>query len=151
MAPGGGPRPATVPAADERTLGQLMAKVSRDLSLLIHGEMELAKAELRTDVKRGGIGAGMFAVAGFLLLLAVVLFSVALAYGISALGVPLGAAYVIVAVLYVIVAGLLALIGTRVLKRIRPPERTIQTVKDDIAWLKHPTTVPSPADRSRAS
>jgi hypothetical protein len=125
---------------EQQTLGQLVASASRDLSQLIHAEIELAKAELRVDAKRAGVGAGLFGGAGFLLLFATLFLSVALAYAIAALGLPLGVGFLIVGVLYLVAAGLFALFGLRTVKRISPPRRTIKTVKDDIAWIKHPTS-----------
>ena len=127
-------------SVEQQTLGQLVASASRDLSQLIHAEIELAKSELRVDAKRAGVGAGMFGGAGFLLLVAALFLSVALAFGLAGLGLPLGVGFLIVGVLYLIVAGVFGLLGLRTVKRISPPRRTIKTVKDDIAWLKHPTT-----------
>ena len=37
----------------------------------------------------------------------------------------------------------LALFGIGRLKRVGPPKRAIQTVKDDVAWIKHPTVAPT--------
>jgi uncharacterized integral membrane protein len=125
---------------EQQTLGQLVASASRDLSQLIHAEIELAKAELRVDAKRAGVGAGLFGGAGFLLLFATLFLSVTLAYAIAALGLPLGVGFLIVGVLYLVAAGLFALFGLRTVKRISPPRRTIKTMKDDIAWIKHPTS-----------
>jgi hypothetical protein len=44
---------------------------------------------------------------------------------------------------YLLVAGLLALFGIGRFKRVGPPKRAIQTVKDDVAWIKHPTVAPT--------
>lgn len=41
----------------ERTLGQLVASATAEMSALVHDEIALAKAEIRQDVKRVGIGA----------------------------------------------------------------------------------------------
>ena len=41
-----------------------------------------------------------------------------------------------------LLAGLLGLFGISRLRRIKAPERTLQTVKDDVTWLKHPTVDP---------
>jgi hypothetical protein len=39
-------------------------------------------------------------------------------------------------VVYLAVAGLLALVGKKSFSRIRPPERTIGTLKEDVAWAR---------------
>lgn len=136
-------RPAGDGRAEEQSLGQLFATASRDLSLLIHKEVELAKAELSVDAKRAGIGAGFLGGAGFLLLFAAIFLSIALAFGIAGLGLPLGVAFLIVGGLYLLLAGVLALGGFRTVKKVGPPKRTIRTVKDDLAWAKHPTVTPA--------
>ena len=81
---------APPPGPSEETLGALIATASRDLSTLVRGEIELAKAEIRVDVKNGVTGGAMFGAAGFLVVLGVILLSVAAAYGLVALGLHPG-------------------------------------------------------------
>lgn len=129
--PGGGPA--------EPSLGELVGSATKDLSGLIKGEIALAKAELSSDVKAAGVGAGMFAGAGFFGIFALSFFSIALAEGLTALGLPRVASYAIVGLLYLIVTAILGLLGKARLKKVKPPERTIETTKDTVAWAKHPT------------
>ena len=128
-----GPGPST-----EQTLGALFVNASRDLSALVRSEIELAKAEVRVEVKNGATGGAMFGAAGFLGLLAVVLLSIAAAYGLVALGLHPGWAFAIVAVVYLLVAALLAFAGKRLISKVGPPERTIRTSKDTASFLKSP-------------
>jgi hypothetical protein len=120
----------------EETLGALFASASRDLSALVHGEIALAKAEIRQDVQNGAKGGAMFGAAGFLGLLATILLSIALAEGLVALGVWRWLAYLIVTVFYLAVAGILVLVGKRAVSKVGPPERTIRTSKETVAALK---------------
>jgi hypothetical protein len=94
-----------------------------------------------------GKGAGLFGGAGVTGLLGLVFLSVAGAYGIEALGVPLGLAFLIVGVLYVLVAAVLGLLGKGKVDKVGPPQKTVETVKDDIAWAKHPTQAPATTNR----
>ncbi len=55
------------------------------------------------------------------------------------LGLARWLAYLLVWVLFLIVALVLALLGRRSLKKVRKPERTMETVKDTAAWARHPT------------
>lgn len=48
----------------ERTLGQLVASATAEMSALVHDEIALAKAEIREDVKRVGSGSASLVVAG---------------------------------------------------------------------------------------
>jgi uncharacterized membrane protein YqjE len=115
---------AARPSADsEASIGALVAGIQQDVSTLVRGELELAKAELRESAQRAGAGAGMLGAAAFLVLLATVLISIALGYALVALGLHPGWAFLIVAVFYLIVAAVLALVGRRRLERVHGPER----------------------------
>jgi hypothetical protein len=122
----------------EQTLGALFADASRDLSKLVHDEIELAKAEIRRDVKNGAAGGAMFGAAGFVAVLAVILLSIAAAYGLVALGLHPGWAFLIVAAVYLLVAVVLVLVGKKTVSKVGPPTRTIRTSKETAAFLKHP-------------
>jgi hypothetical protein len=122
----------------QQSLGQLFAEASRDLSALVHDEIELAKAEIRRDVKNGVTGGAMFGAAAFVALLAVILLSIAAAYGLVAAGLPPGWAFLIVAGVYLLGAVLFALMGKRAVSKVGPPQRTIRTSKETAAFLKHP-------------
>jgi hypothetical protein len=130
--------------SQEETLGALFAAASRDLSTLVRSEIELAKAEVRSDVKNGVLGGAMFGAAAFLGVLAVILLSVAAAYGLVALGLHAGLAFLLVAVLYLLLAALLAFVGKRAVGKVGPPERTIRTSKDTAAFLKSPRSGDAP-------
>lgn len=120
----------------EPTLGALFASASRDLSSLVRNEIELAKAELRDDVKAAGTGAGLFGAAAFLGLLATVLISVAIGFALVKLGLVAWLAFLIVAVVYLAIAGVLVLVGVRKVKGVKAPEKSIDAAKDTVAALK---------------
>jgi hypothetical protein len=122
----------------QQSLGQLFAEASRDLSTLVHDEIELAKAEIRSDVKNGVIGGAMFGAAAFVAVLAVILLSIAAAYGLVAAGLHPGWAFLIVAGVYLLGAVLFVLMGKRAVSKVGPPQRTIRTSKETAAFLKHP-------------
>jgi hypothetical protein len=120
---------ANEPVKDtDPTLGKLVMDAQRDISSLISKEIQLAKSELKVSVKHGGVGIGLFAGAAFLVLLAIIMFSVALAYFINwnGEGLALHWAFLIVFGLYVLIAALLAFIGLRQVKKVRAPERAIE-------------------------
>ena len=125
--------------SSEKSLGELVATATKDLSVLVSQEVALAKAELKKEVAHAGKGAGMLGGAGFLGLFALIFLSIALAYAISWFGIGLGWGFFIVGMLYLVVAAVLALLGKKQLSKVGPPEKTIATVKDDVAWAKHPT------------
>ena len=117
---------------EEPTIGRLVTDASRDISALINKEIQLAKSELKVSVRAGGTGIGLFAAAGFLVLLAVVMFSVALAYLIhwNGSGLDLQWAFLIVFAVYVLIAALLGFIGYRKVRQVRPPDRAIEQAQE---------------------
>lgn len=125
-------------SAPERSLGELVALATQDLSLLVSQEIALAKAEIKREVSAAGKGAGLFGGAGFTGLLALVFLSIALAF---AIGKPttLGIGFLVVGLLYLLAAVVLGLSGKKKLSQVGPPTKTIETLKDDAAWVKHPT------------
>ncbi len=120
----------------ERTVGQLVADASHDLSALLRSEVALAKAEITEDVKQGALGAGLFAgaavfgVFGFLFVL------VTIALLLILWGLPAWAGYGIVAVALLLVAAVLGLVGFTRIKKVGPPERTIATSKQTLEAAK---------------
>lgn len=124
------------------SLGDLVATATRDLSSLMRQELELAKVEIKRDVVAAGKGAGGLGAAAFSGLLGVIFLSIAAAYALGRV-VPLGTGFLIIGVVYLVVAALAGLIGLRSFKKVSPPTRTIETLKDDAAWAKHPTVVPT--------
>ncbi|MCW2868662.1 MAG: hypothetical protein JWR20_2850 [Marmoricola sp.] len=122
--------------AEEPTIGKLVVDASRDVSSLVRSEIALAKSELRVSVKAGGLGIALFAVAGFLGLLAIIMLSVAFAYFLHMTGLDLAWCFLIVFVVYLLVAGLLGLVGIRKVKQVKAPERSIQQAKENKALLK---------------
>lgn len=124
------------PAIQEPTLGRLVADASRDVSTLVQGEIELAKAELKVSVSKGGVGVAALLVAALAAGLGIVLLSFAIVYFLVMAGLDPAWSFLILAVVYLIVAGVIALIGMRKLKQVRPPERTIETSKQIPPALK---------------
>ena len=124
------------------TIGRLVHDATRDISTLVQKEIQLAKSELKVSVKAGGIGIGMFAAAGFLLVLAVIMLSVAIAYFINwnGDGLALHWAFLIVFGFYVLIAALLVFLGIRSVKKVRAPEKAIEQGREIPKALKGQTS-----------
>lgn len=120
------------------TIGRLVADASRDISTLISKEIELAKSELKISAKFGGVGAGLFAAAAFVAVLAIIMLSVALAYFIhwNGSGLDLHWAFLIVFGFYLLLAGGMVFAGVRSVKRVKAPERAIKQGKEIPRALK---------------
>ena len=121
---------------DEPTIGKLVVDATQDISKLVQSEIQLAKAELKGSLKNGGTGAGLFAAAGFLLVLGVIIFSVAAAYFISMTGLHLAWCFLIVWGFYTLLAMLFAVVGFFKVKKVRAPERAISQARETVDRLK---------------
>lgn len=122
--------------AGEPSIGALVAEASAGFSTLLHGEIELAKFELKSSVKNAGTGVGLFAAAAVMLVFALIFALIALAEGLVAAHIWRWAAYLIVFGVLVLIAAVAALLGIRKVKRVRAPEQTIATAKDSVTALK---------------
>lgn len=132
---------STVPSnSTEPSIGTLAANASTHLSTIIRGEVELAKTELKVSVKNGGVGAALFVAAAIILTFALTFGFVALAELIHFFGLWRWASYLCVFGLLALVAAALAFVGLRKVKKVKAPQRTIDTTKDTVSYLKHPTS-----------
>lgn len=116
-----------------RSLIQLITDVPKLVSDLVTAEIEQLKAEMTAKLKSLGIGAGLLAAAAVVVLFMVGVLLTAAVLALS-LVMPGWAAALVVALVLLIIAAVLGLIGYRILKTGMPPvpERTIESVKDDI-------------------
>ncbi len=120
----------------ERSLAALLADVAGESVELVRQELALFKAELEQKLSRVGIGAALvgagalIAYSGWLFVLLAAVFGLALV-------LPAWAAALIVGVLVIGIAGVLALIGrSRMRADALAPERTMESLRADAAWLK---------------
>jgi uncharacterized membrane protein YqjE len=125
------------PAGDGQTLGDLVALAAKDVSQLIRYEIDLAKTELMDDVERIGLAGALGVVAAFVACLVLVLLSIALAFGLVALGIWDWAAFLIVAGVYVLFAVLVLGIAYLKVKRLSGLRKTRETVTEGLEMLRH--------------
>jgi len=131
------------PRADRQTgngaggesLGELVSLAVKDASQLVRWEIDLAKLELRDDVKRLGTSGVMLVAAGFIGCVVLILLSFAAAYGFVAAGIPPWGGFLIVSGAYVLVAGLALLIGVFKIRRMTGLRRTRTSVRDSLSLL----------------
>jgi Na+/melibiose symporter-like transporter len=121
---------------DDRSVGQLLGDVTRELQALVRKELELARAETKEELQRAGAAGKRFGVAGLAGYLAVVMLSFAAAWALTAV-MPTGWAFFAVGVVLGVIATAMALQGRRRLREFHPvPQETAETLKEDVQWLK---------------
>ena len=123
--------------ASEKTLVELGADLARQMTALVHHEIELAKAEMTEKGRRAGFGAGMFGAAGVLAAFGLGCVTACFVAALQ-LGVSVWLAALIVGLVYLAVAGVLALMGRRQIARATPPvpAEAVESTKEDVQWLK---------------
>lgn len=114
---------------DQTSLGDLVREATTHFSTLIRSEVELAKAELAAEARKGVKGSILFIVAFSILLFSLFFFFIALGEVLD-IWLARWAAFSIVFGLMVVAAAAAALIGWRRVRSIRKPERTISSVRD---------------------
>jgi uncharacterized membrane protein YqjE len=124
----------------EESFGELLSGLASDMSTLIKQEVELAKVEVSAKAKKAGKGVGLLAGAGVAGLLVLMTLTALLVVALDA-ALELWLAILLVLLLWAVVAGVLALAGRSALRQAAPPvpEQTVDTVKEDVRWAKHPT------------
>ncbi len=115
---------------DETSMGTLVQSAMADVSTLVRSEIELAKAEVGTSVKKAGLGAALFAVAGVLLAFSAIFLLIGIAEFLTWLGLLRFVSYLIVFGALVLLAAVAGFIGYRKVKKIEKPERTMETLRD---------------------
>ncbi|NJP50454.1 phage holin family protein [Streptomyces sp. SBST2-5] len=136
------------PVGAERSIGQLFATATAEMSALVHDEIALAKTQLRQDVKRGATSGGAFLAAGVLLLFSLPMLNFALAYGIRTWsGWNLAVCFLLSFAANVLIAGLLGLIGVVFAKKAkqgRGPQKVAASVKETAGVLQNAKPHPRP-------
>ncbi|MFD6826927.1 phage holin family protein [Streptomyces sp. NPDC060085] len=118
-------------------MGELVQRASQQLTELVRGEMQLARAEMKEKGKRYGKSGGLLggaSLAGLLMLQGLV----ATAIASLDLVLPLWAAALIVTAVLGVIAAVMAISGKKqAAKASSPiPESTIENVKADVAEIK---------------
>jgi Putative Actinobacterial Holin-X, holin superfamily III len=135
----------------QRSTLDLVKDLTNQASTLVHQEVELVKLEVRENVelakvemtekaKTAGTGVALLTAAGVAGLLALGALSAFLILALDGV-MPNWAAALCVAAIWMFAGGVLAAYGRRKIDEVGTavPSRTIETVKEDVEWLKHQT------------
>jgi hypothetical protein len=121
----------------DRPLGEVAGELTRDLSLLVRQEIELAKAEMKEKGRVAAPGLGMIGGAGVTGLMAAGALTAFLILTLSIFLPEWSSALIVGAVLAAVTYVLVKQGKERVQQAGSPmPEQTIETVKEDVEWAK---------------
>jgi len=132
-------RAAARAGQDDRSTGELLTAITHELQALVRQEVALAKTELRQEVGKSAQSVGMVGGAGFAAYMVTVLLSFAAVFGLGAL-IGLGWSALIVAAVWAVIGVVLFLAGRSRMRSVSvKPERTIDSLREDAHWARHPT------------
>lgn len=125
----------TIPLADpharvgDPSVGDLIKDVTTQMSTLVRAEVELARAEITRDVKKGLTGS-VFFISALVILFYSTFFLFFFLAELLDTWLWRWAAFLIVFAIMVVVTAVLALFGFLKVRRIRGPQQTIESVKE---------------------
>jgi hypothetical protein len=123
-------------ATGERSIGEILQDVLRNLQEIVRSEVRLAKTEAREELIKAKTAALFVAVGALCSIFTVFFLLLAAVYALT-LVVPNWAAAVIVAVVVLAVAAVTLVAGLKQIKRVHPaPAKTVETIKENVAWAK---------------
>jgi len=120
---------------DDRSLGDLLTELSRETSVLVRKEVELATTEMSAKLKTAGTQAGVVAAGGAFVHAGLLVLLAAIVMGLAELGLPAWIAALVVAVAVMIGGYLLANQGISKMRRTTfTPVQTMETLKENVTW-----------------
>ncbi len=124
------------PPQDPST-GELISRMTQQMSTLVRDEIRLAQLDLTEKGKRFGIGAGAFGGAGAVGYLAFATLIAAAVLGLAE-AVPAWLSALIVGLVLLLVAGVLALFGRKKVASATPavPTEAVEGIKTDIRTVQ---------------
>ena len=120
---------------DDRSIGDLIAELSRETSALVRKEVELATTEMSAKLKNAGTQAGIMAAGGALMHAGLLVLLAAVVLGLAELGVASWLSALIVAV--AVMAGGYFLVNqgmTKMRTTNYAPTQTMESLKETASW-----------------
>jgi len=121
----------------ERSIADIVKDTLSNVQDIIRSEVQLAKIEIKEEASKASAAGVMFAAAAVTGLLGLAFCCLCVVYALT-LVMPAWAAALIVGVGLFIIAGIALSIGRERWKKVKMPEKTIFTVKEDVAWTHSP-------------
>ena len=125
---------------DDRSLGDVVNRISENASTLVREEIELAKTEIELKIQKLARGAAVGAAAGFFAFLGLIFAFDSLAWGINDIFDSPWPGFVITTVLLFVLAGIAGLIAYKSFQAGAPPtpDLAIEQAKLTREAIEHP-------------
>jgi drug/metabolite transporter (DMT)-like permease len=121
--------------SDNRSLGDLLAELSRETGVLVRKELDLATTELTAKARKAGAQIAIAAAGGALVHAGVLVLLAMLVMALIGLGLAAWLAALLVGIAAVAIGYLLVNRGLSALRSTSiTPRQTIETLKEDARW-----------------
>lgn len=124
-------------SAGDASTGELVGRMTQQMSTLVRDEIRLAQLDLTEKGKRAGIGAGALGGAGAVGYLGLATLIAAAVLGLAE-AIPAWLSALIIGIVVLAVAGVLALFGKKKVQSATPPVPTeaVEGLKQDVQTVK---------------
>lgn len=127
-------------AEPEKSLGDLLGRLTDDLGVLFQDHVQLAKEEAKIELKEAATAAGFITGAGLAGWMAALMLTLAAAWGLAEVFDSTWLAFLVVGLIWAVVAAALWGSGRSEMKKVDvKPRRTIQEFQKDKEWLSEQT------------
>ena len=125
---------------DNRSIGELFSELSAQTSTLIRKEIELARYETTRSVMEVARSSAFIAAGAVIAYAGAIVVLIGIAWALADAGFPRWLAFVLVGVVTVLIGAGLALWARQRLTTVSiVPNRTVETIRDDVEWAKEKT------------
>jgi uncharacterized membrane protein YqjE len=123
-------------AADDRSISDVLQDILRNVQEIVRSEVRLAETEIREEAAKTKSSAVLLG-AGAVTAIFAILFLLLMIVYMLGLVMPSWIAALIVGAALAVVASVMLTAGIRRFKQIHPtPERTVETIKENVEWAK---------------
>ncbi len=124
---------------NSRSIAEVLQDILANVQSIIRSEVRLAKTEVTEEVTKAARAAGVMAGGAVVSLFAVWLLLLAILFALAKV-LPLWAAAIVLFVILAVVSAVLMMAGRKRFQTVHTtPEKTIETMKENVEWVKNQT------------
>lgn len=125
---------------DERSLGELFGDLSAETSTLVRKEVELARHEMTRSLAVIARNSALIAAGGVIAYAGAIVVLIGLGWALIDAGLPRWAGFVVIGAITLVVGAVLSLWAKQSMSRVSiVPEKTVDTIRQDVEWAKEQT------------
>jgi uncharacterized membrane protein YqjE len=128
-----------MPGENSRPIADVLQDIVGNVQKIVRAEVKLAKAEVKEEASKAGRAAGMMAAGAVSAIYALGLLLLTILFALAQI-MPLWLAALILFVLLAVVTAILLGIGRKRFRAVHAtPEKTVETMKENVEWVKRQT------------